>query len=59
MANMKTPGNRSQDMKIEAEAKSADGRAGKSGKSSENAKSHTKAHSNQGAGGGKKQDRHH
>lgn len=59
MTNLKTPDNRSKDMKTEAEAKSVDGRAGKSGKSSENVKSHTKANSNVGAGGGKKQERHH
>jgi hypothetical protein len=59
MTNLKTPGNRSAGMKTEAEVKSIDGRAGKSGKSSENAKSHTKANSNVGAGGGKKQERHH
>jgi hypothetical protein len=59
MTNLKTPGNRSESMKTEAEVKSVGGRAGKNGKSSENAKSHTKANSNEGAGGGKKQERHH
>ena len=59
MTSLKTPGQRSQNVKTEAEARSVDGRAGKSGKSSENAKSHTKANSNAGAGGGKKQERHH
>lgn len=43
----------------EAEAKSIHGRAGKTAKSSKNAKSHTKANSQEGAGGGKKQQRHH
>lgn len=46
-------------MATEADAKSVDGRSGKSGKSSHDAKSHTKAGTNQGAGGGKKQERHH
>lgn len=43
----------------EADAKSVDGRSGKSSKSSHDVKSHTKAGTNQGAGGGKKQTRHH
>lgn len=59
MTGTKTPDDRSKDAKTEAEAKSVDGRAGKSDKSSENSKSHTKANSNEGAGGGKKQERHH
>jgi hypothetical protein len=59
MTNLKTPGSRSQNLKTEAEVNSVDGRAGKSGKSSENVKSHTKANSQVGAGGGKKQERHH
>lgn len=59
MTNLKTPGQRSEGMKTEAELKSVNGLAGRSGKSSGNAKSHTKANSNQGAGGGKKQERHH
>lgn len=45
--------------RTEAEAQSIDGQAGKSNKSSKNAKSHTKAGKNVGAGGGKKQERHH
>lgn len=45
--------------RTEADAKSIDGRSGQSNKTSHNAKSHTKAGSNQGAGGGKKQERHH
>lgn len=45
--------------KTEAEIHSVDGKAGKSFKSSENSKSHTKAGSLNGAGGGKKQQRHH
>jgi hypothetical protein len=50
----KTPGNTT-----EADAKSVDGRSGQSNKSSHDAKSHTKAGTNQGVGGGKKQERHH
>ncbi|HJV76695.1 MAG TPA: hypothetical protein VJ654_20955 [Noviherbaspirillum sp.] len=46
-------------MATEADAKSIDGQSGKSNKSSHDAKSHTKAGTNQGAGGGKKQQRHH
>lgn len=45
--------------RTEADAKSIDGRSGQSNKTSHNSKSHTKAGSNQGAGGGKKQERHH
>lgn len=45
--------------KTEAEVRSVDGRAGKSAKTSGNAKSHTKAGQHTGAGGGKKQERHH
>jgi hypothetical protein len=43
----------------EADAKSVDGQSGKSHKSSHDAKSHIKAGTNRGAGGGKKQERHH
>ncbi|MDB5770203.1 MAG: hypothetical protein JWM42_577 [Burkholderia sp.] len=43
----------------EADAKSVDGKSGESNKSSHDAKSHTKAGTDQGAGGGKKQERHH
>jgi hypothetical protein len=43
----------------EADAKSIDGRSGRSAKSSKNAKSHTKANTGQGVGGGKKQQRQH
>jgi hypothetical protein len=46
-------------MATEADAKSIDGQSGKSNKSSHDSKSHTKAGTNQGAGGGKKQQRHH
>lgn len=46
-------------MVTEADAKSIDGRSGRSNKSSHDAKSHTKAGSSRGAGGGKKQQRHH
>lgn len=43
----------------EADAKSVDGRSGQGHDSSHDAKSHTKAGSGEGAGGGKKQERHH
>jgi hypothetical protein len=46
-------------VQTEADAKSVDGNAGKSQQSSHNDKSHTKAGSDDGAGGGKKQERHH
>ena len=45
--------------KTEADAKSVDGKSGKSSKTSHDVKSHTKAGTNTGAGGGKKQERHH
>jgi hypothetical protein len=45
--------------RTEAQVHSADGQAGQSAKSSGNAKSHTKAGQQTGAGGGKKQARHH
>jgi|GEM_PF-1959042 len=45
--------------RTEAEAKSVDGRAGQSNKSSHDAMNHNKAGTHQGAGGGKKQERHH
>ncbi|WP_334189130.1 hypothetical protein [Noviherbaspirillum sp.] len=45
--------------RTEAEAQSVDGMAGQSGKSSHDAMSHNKADSHEGAGGGKKQERHH
>jgi len=44
--------------KTEADVKSVDGRSGQSNKSSHDQKSHTKAGTNTGAGGGKKQERH-
>lgn len=44
--------------KTEADVKSVDGRSGQSNKSSHDAKSHVKAGSKTGAGGGKKQERH-
>jgi hypothetical protein len=43
----------------EADAKSVDGSSGQTNQTSHDAKSHTKAGTNQGAGGGKKQERHH
>jgi len=45
--------------RTEAEMRSVDGRAGRRFKTSANAKSHTKAGRITGAGGGKKQARHH
>jgi hypothetical protein len=63
MANAKTPDIQTQaNRKTEAEVKSVDGQAGKSNKSnktSHDKMSHLKAGSHQGAGGGKKQERHH
>ncbi len=58
MSNSNTPV-KNPEPKTEAEAKSVDGRAGQSNKSSHDAKSHTKANTGEGAGGGKKQERHH
>lgn len=55
MDNTKAPAKK---MATEADAKSVDGRSGKGNKSSHDARSHTKAGTNQGAGGGKKQERH-
>lgn len=45
--------------KTEAEMQSVDGKAGQGKQSSHDEKSHSKAGSDQGAGGGKKQERHH
>lgn len=45
--------------KTEAEIRSVDGHAGRRSQSSHNAKSHIKAGRIRGAGGGKKQERHH
>lgn len=59
MTSLKATGNRPANLKTEAEVKSLDGRAGKPAKSSEDAKSNVKANSNEGAGGGTKQQRHH
>ena len=61
MVNVKhTPDNQSKaGEKTEAEIKSIDGRAGGHKKSSHDAMSHLKASSHEGAGGGKKQFRHH
>jgi hypothetical protein len=58
MNDPKTPEQKTSGM-TEADAKSVDGKSGNSHKSSHNAKSHVKAGSGQGAGGGKKQERHH
>lgn len=57
--NEQKPPQKALDPKTEADAKSIDGRSGRSNHTSHNAKSHTKAGSHQGAGGGKKQERHH
>lgn len=63
MATTQTPGNSNEPLsgqvQTEADVKSADGNAGQGHKSSNNEKSHTKAGSDNGAGGGKKQERHH
>lgn len=60
MTTGKTPDNQSKaNTKTEAEVKSVDGQAGKKAGSSHDAKSHVKAGTNSGAGGGKKQERHH
>ncbi|KIF82118.1 hypothetical protein [Noviherbaspirillum autotrophicum] len=61
MVNVKhTPDNQSKaGEKTEAEVKSFDGQAGRSKKSSHDTMSHLKANSHEGAGGGKKQHRHH
>lgn len=48
-----------QKMQTEADVKSADGNATQDDKSSHDAKSHTKAGKDTGAGGGKKQERKH
>lgn len=60
MSQQKTPEEmRKEGAKTEAERKSTDGKAGQGNQSSHDAKSHTKAGSETGAGGGKKQERHH
>ncbi len=60
MANSQSQHRQSEpNTKTEADMKSADGKSGKTQDSSHDAKSHTKAGSGQGAGGGKKQERHH
>jgi hypothetical protein len=46
-------------VQTEADARSVNARAGRGDKSSHDAKSHIKAGSDRGAGGGKKQERHH
>jgi hypothetical protein len=58
MTDPKTPAKKTHTA-TEADAKSVDGQSGQSNKSSRDAKSHTKAGTSQGAGGGKKQERHH
>jgi hypothetical protein len=58
MSNEKTPQQESK-TRTEADAKSVDGRSGQSNQTSHDAKSHTKAGTQEGAGGGKKQERHH
>jgi hypothetical protein len=60
MSNLPQQDNQSKpNERTEAEVRSVDGQAGKSAKSSGNAKSHTEAGQHTGAGGGKKQERHH
>lgn len=60
MRILHTPDNQSRaNERTEAEVRSIDGRAGRSNKSSHNMKSHIKAGNIHGAGGGKKQERHH
>ncbi|MDB5824205.1 MAG: hypothetical protein JWR21_2909 [Herminiimonas sp.] len=57
MTTQKTPAQKQP--ATEADAKSVDGQSGRSNTSSGDAKSHKKAGTDQGAGGGKKQERHH
>ena len=45
--------------RTEADVKSVDGRSGETNKSSHDEKSHKQAGTDSGAGGGKKQERHH
>jgi len=63
MASNKTPlpkiAPRAEKIKTEADAQSITYRADKTAQSSKDAKSHDKAGSNEGAGGGKKQERKH
>lgn len=60
MTNSQTQHSQSQpNTKTEADMKSVDQNSGQNEKSSHDAKSHTKAGSSEGAGGGKKQERHH
>lgn len=63
MANLPPEDPRTRKAVTEADAKSVDGQSGKSSsrtnRSGKDAASHTKANSSHGAGGGKKQQRHH
>lgn len=60
MANSQSQHNQSEPKtKTEADMKSVDQKSGQRQDGSHDAKSHTKAGSDQGAGGGKKQERHH
>ena len=65
MTNSKTPaaspstGGGNKNSQTEADVKSSDGQSGQSNKSSHDEKSHKKAGTVKGAGGGKKQERHH
>ena len=60
MGNTHNTGNQQQaNTKTEAEVKSKNAGTTQSDKSSHDHKSHTKAGTNEGAGGGKKQERHH
>jgi hypothetical protein len=59
MMNSTNPPVKKPEPRTEADAKSIDGQSGQGNKTSHDAKSHTKAGTDQGAGGGKKQERHH
>lgn len=60
MTNSQTQRGQSEaNTKTEADMKSVDKNSGQNEKSSHDGKSHTKAGSGEGAGGGKKQERHH
>ncbi len=55
----KTAAPEKREVHTESDAKSIDGNSGESKNSSHDEKSHTKAGKNEGAGGGKKQERKH
>ena len=58
-ASTSAPSTGKKDAVTEAEAKSVDGTAGQKQSTSHDQKSHTKAGTDTGAGGGKKQERKH